>query len=435
VLAPERADVHEATGELYLKHACYKEAITAFNTAAKLAGSFSPRLAYARALAYLAVGRPGDAVKDLNRTLRLNPNLTGASRARDGAAALQMALDGDHRHAHVRFNILLHPRLHGANANGPPDSYGGSSTYSSDGLPSLFLNHELVLYRGVCSLYLGDCLAAAQDFQAALELAQQNAQLFLHQVSRLDVSSQQSVGETTHDGSLESRLANAHPPELMSQEGQHAFECEMLYNIVLCQLLAKDHRAALTTCERLLQRPDALALVGSSAECLIWFLVGVCRLALGEGRSDEAREAFMHSYSHDPVYVDDFLRRHEPNVDHGYGGGSTTASGSSSGAKSRPFRPIGGPSPPPGCPAPRDDVCDAAPEAVCCLLREQSRLSSRFSPLRLQVKDVVIWGRPSLNWPFVRTPELVPSSSLARLDILSHHEVGVNPAPPWDRLS
>merc|ERR1719197_327078 len=111
----------------------------------------------------------------------------------------------------------------------------------------------------------------------------------------------------------------------MTQAGQDAFECEMLYNIVLCHILAKDHRAALATCERLLGRTDALASIGPSAQCLIWFLVGVCRLALGEGRSDVAREAFMHSYSHDPVYVDDFLRRHEPNADRGYGGATTTS--------------------------------------------------------------------------------------------------------------
>merc|ERR1711937_996568 len=87
--------------------------------------------------------------------------------------------------------------------------------------------------------------------------------------------------------------------------------------------MAKDHRAALATCERLLGKTDALALIGPSAQCLIWFLVGVCRLALGEGRSDAAREAFMHSYAHDPVYVDDFLCRHEPAGDRGYGGPGT----------------------------------------------------------------------------------------------------------------
>merc|ERR1719197_2276621 len=144
----------------------------------------------------------------------------------------------------------------------------------------------------------------------------------------------------------------------MTQAGQDAFECEMLYNIVLCHILAKDHRAALATCERLLNRADALASIGPSAQCLIWFLVGVCRLALGEGRSDVAREAFMHSYAHDPVYVDDFLRRHEPTSERGYGGNSTgngvaasrnAGANSGSSARAQPFRPIGGcPSPPPG---------------------------------------------------------------------------------------
>merc|ERR1711865_78878 len=129
--------------------------------------------------------------------------------------------------------------------------------------------------------------------------------------------------------------AAQYPPEVTSQAGQDAFECEMLYNITLCHLLVKDHRGALATCERLLSRPDALASIGPSAQCLIWFLVGVCRLALGEGRSEVAREAFMHSYAHDPVYVDDFLRRHEPTSERGYGG-----SGSNAGVA--PSRGVGG---------------------------------------------------------------------------------------------
>lgn len=444
VLAPERSDVHEASGELFLAHGCYPEAITALNTSAKLAGAFTPRLAYARALAHLALGSPGAALKDLNRALRLNPNLPAASHARDGAAALQMALDGDYRHAHVRLNVLLHPRTNGAAAAAIEAS---GAFLGPDGLPPLFLSHELVLYRGVCSLYLGDSLAASQDFETALEIVQQTAQV-LQQTGRCSRSPGASADNSASTGSLigcadgDRPPIAQYPPEVTSQAGQDAFECEMLYNITLCHLLAKDHRGALATCERLLDRLEALASIGPSAQCLIWFLVGVCRLALGEGRSDVAREAFMHSYAHDPVYVDDFLRRHEPASDRGYGGNGANAgvapprglganSGSNS-ARGQPFRPIGGPGT--RLSAARD-VCDASPEAVCCLRREKSRLSSRLPPCRLQVKDVVIWGRPSVSWPFVRTPELVPAASLARLDLLSHQEVGVNPAPPWDRLA
>lgn len=438
-LAPERADVHEATGELFHVHANYSEAITAFNTSAKLAGNFTPRLAYSRALAHLALGNPGLALKDLNRALRLNPNLPVASRARDGSAALQMALDGDYRHAHVRLNVLLHPRA--AGSSNPMIEAAGASQ-GLDGLPQLFLNHELVLYRGVCYLYLGDSAAAAQDFEAAFELAQQTFQA-LQQTGRCYSDQNESADHSASTASLagggdsDRQSAGQYPPEVMSQTGQDTFECEMMYNITICHLMAKDHRAALATCERLLGRPDALALIGPSAQCLIWFLVGVCRLALGEGRSDVAREAFMHSYAHDPVYVDDFLRRHEPTVERGYGGPNagmapvrSSSSGNSS-ARNPQFRPVGGPTP---RLQPSRDICDAAAEAVCCLRREKSRLSSRFPPCRLQVKDVVIWSRPSVHWPHVRTPELVPAASLARLDILSHLEVGVNPAPPWGRL-
>jgi len=110
-------------------------------------------------MGHLALGNPGLALKDLNRALRLNPNLPVASRARDGSAALQMALDGDYRHAHVRLNVLLHPRA--AGSSNPMIEAAGASQ-GLDGLPQLFLNHELVLYRGVCSLYLGDSAAAAQ---------------------------------------------------------------------------------------------------------------------------------------------------------------------------------------------------------------------------------------------------------------------------------
>jgi tetratricopeptide (TPR) repeat protein len=442
VLAPERADVHETIAELYLRHSCFQEALTAFNTAAKLAGAFSTRLSYSRAIAHLALGSPAAALKDLARALRLNPNLPAVSRTRDGAAALQMCLDGDWRHAHVRLNVLLHPRLAGGNAvGGPVDPYTGIASIS-EGLPPLFLNHELVLYRGVCSLYLGDSHAAAQDFQAALELAQQNAQVLQH-LYGLEKPAPDSADE---EGSVDQRWVHSHPVEVTSEEGQAAFECEMMYNITLCHLLGKDHRAALSSCEALLERSDSLDIIGPSAQCLIWFLVGVCRVALGEGRSDAAREAFMHSYSHDPVYVDDFLRRHEPNADRGYGGPSgnpsnanaKSALGAAGGGatKTLQFRPIGGcPAPPPNARlAGSRDVCDAAPEAVCCLRREPSRLSARFPPCRFQVKDVVIWGRPSVSWPFVRMPELVPSTGFARLDLLSHLEVGVNPASPWDGM-
>jgi len=439
VLAPERSDVHEASGELFLTHGCFSDAITAFNTAAKLAGTFAPRLAYARSLAHLALGNPGAALKDLNRALRLNPNLPVASRARDGAAALQMALDGDFRHAHVRLNVLLHPRVAGAAVDPSSGTFLGA-----DGLPPLFLQHELVQYRGACSLYLGDSVAAARDFEAALDLAQQTAQV-LQQSGRWGFNAEHTASTGSLLGGADvDRAAVQCPPEVTSQAGMDAFECEMLYNITLCHLLAKDHRGALATCERLLDRAEALASIGPSAQCLIWFLVGVCRLALGEGRSDVAREAFMHSYAHDPVYVDDFLRRHEPGSDRGYGGGGTGtmvvasrnpgASNGSSSARAPLMRPIGGCPPPPTRTSAASGVCDAAPEAVCCLRREKSRLSARFPPCRLQVKDVVIWGRPSVSWPFVRTPELVPAASLARLDLLSHQEVGVNPAPPWDRM-
>jgi len=437
ILAPERADVHESSGELFLNHVCFQEAVTAFNTSAKLRGSLAPRLAYERAIAQLALGNLTAAIKDMNRALRSASNMPAATRARDGASALQLALDANYRQAHVRLNVLIHTRL-------------GAAT---DGLPPLFLPHELVLFRGVCSLYLGDGSAAKQDFEAALYLARQLATnedtpspevMAAPTAAAGDVLPMVSSLPASHlGGSGRGALHRPHrlPAEAASEEGHKCFECEMLYNIVLCHLLSRDHRSALLTCQRLLGITDALAALGATAQCLVWFLIGVCHLALGEGQSDSAREAFMHSYAHDPVYVNDFLRRHEPTADHGVGasGPSGLAGGGNGSRCQNPatqFRPIG------GCPTPQGhslpstrDACDAAPDAICCLQKDRTRLSARLPPCRLQVRDVVIWARPSVAWPFIRVPEVVALTNLARLDLLSHHEVGVNPAPPWDRFS
>jgi len=441
VLAPEKADGHEASGDLFLAHGCYNEAIDAYNIAAKLSGTLSPRLAYARALVQLALGNAGAALKDFNKALRLNPNMPAAGRARDGAAALNMALEGDYRHAHVRLNVLLHPRS-GSLAAGTIGAPG------PDGLPPLFLPHELVLYRGVCSFYMGDHAAASQDFEAALTLARQMAIIeaphLPHDANQQTQASDAACdphegGKGLHSG-LEQPRRRA-PPEVASRQGMNAFECEMQFNITLCYLLAKDYRGAQASCERLLGHWDALAGLGASAQCLVWFLIGVCRLALGEGNGDVAREAFMHSYAHDPVYVDDFLRRHEPTADRGTGQFSAASNlrvhmgGGRFGGPPPQGRPVVSNALPHGARVPSvRDACDAAPEAVCCLRRDRNRLSARFPPCRLQVKDVVIWARPSVGWPFVRTPELAPAANLARLDLLGHHEVGVNPAPPWDRF-
>merc|ERR1712196_767693 len=107
-------------------HGCLTEAITAFNTAAKLGGNLTPRLAYQRALAELALCNPAAALKDLNRAIHLNPTMQIANRMRDGVSALQLATEGDFRRAHVRLNSLLHSKQ-------PHDADS-----SLEGLPSAF---------------------------------------------------------------------------------------------------------------------------------------------------------------------------------------------------------------------------------------------------------------------------------------------------------
>eukprot|EP00929_Paragymnodinium_shiwhaense_P058248 TRINITY_DN29162_c0_g1_i1.p1 TRINITY_DN29162_c0_g1~~TRINITY_DN29162_c0_g1_i1.p1 ORF type:complete len:1252 (-),score=359.39 TRINITY_DN29162_c0_g1_i1:241-3996(-) len=436
ILAPERADIHEASGMTFLAHSCYSEAITALNTAAKLQGSLSPRLAYLRGVAQLAIGNAAAALKDFARALRLVPNTPVASRARDGVSAIQMLLDGDVRTAYVRLNVLLHSRQPGAHPSAAGDLGGGGGS-----MPGVFASHELLLYRGVCSMYSGEPLAASQDFENALQIAQQ-----MHMAAVSAAYFQSEGGQDSSQGGLSAdgpsarssagKMALARQaPEIASQMGLLCFECEILYNVVLCHLLAKDYRAANGMCEKLLQHTQPLAALGPRAQCLAWFLLGICRLSLGDARSEAVREAFMHSFAYDPIYVDDFLRRHEPHGDADYPVRNVTAG--------LPQRRVGAPPPVarngnanPVRPAPPCEACDAAPEAVACLRWDKGALGAQLPPRRIQVRDVVIWCRASAAWPYVQPPALSPALPVrfdgSRPDLPHHEDVGVTPAFPWD---
>jgi len=467
-LSPDKVEVHEACGDLCTAHGRLAEAYHAYGVAVRLSQPLEPRLAYKRALPQLTLGNLTYVLQELHRALRMNPHMPSALRLRDGANALQMVLKEDWRHAHVRLNMMLHQGFPGGNpASALPLSNG------PDSLPVVFLPHELVMYRGVCSLYLGDLSTAIQDFASALELARQ-------------------LATAAEEAQWDPRKPPVGlPPEVSSRQGLASFECECLYNVALCHLRARDYRAALASVERLLDRPEDLDSFGESAQGLIWFLAGMCNLALdSEDLPCEhlAREAFTRSYSFDSSYVDDFLRRH---------GQAQIQAEKQTAAAYRLLRPIGScPVPPPR--APLREVCDAAPEAVCCLraclhkprgipvepesaavdgegdveetkgvdngacdgdgidqamegdqLDEAVRtscsgqeagssqgalgvwssgvgsgggrrrtLASLLPPLRLQVRDVVIWCRPSVGWPHVPAPEWKPPTSLARLDLL-----------------
>jgi len=475
-LSSERSDVHEAFGDLCMAHGLLQEAYVAYGHAAGRCEPLDPRLAYKRALPQLALGQLGLAQQELVKALRTSPHHASALRARDGVNALQTALKEEWRHAHVRFTLMLHQG--GVSVSQIPSSSG------ADGLPALFLPHELMMYRGICSLYLGDLSTAIQDFATSLELLRQLAT---------------AAGEEV-DWEQRRWL----PPEALSAQGLASFECECIYNVALCHLRGRDFRAALVSVERLIDRQEDLASFGPSAISLVYFLSGICHLAMdSEGSPSDlvARESFSRSYSYDAAYVDDFLRRHgqnrqeqprEPPVK----------------MRETKLRPIGGCPVPAARPLKEREACDAAPEAVCCLRKlqppsvaavsqeeggsnppddkdlgnsepqkegeepeaEQSvadkeepasmvtqghlegpgpdtshkgqgsiiggsvshssagisssrrLLSALLPPLRIHVRDVIIWARPSTSWPHVRAPQWTPPTSLARLDLLQQRD-------------
>eukprot|EP00928_Gymnodinium_smaydae_P044689 TRINITY_DN2980_c0_g2_i1.p1 TRINITY_DN2980_c0_g2~~TRINITY_DN2980_c0_g2_i1.p1 ORF type:complete len:1207 (+),score=285.99 TRINITY_DN2980_c0_g2_i1:34-3654(+) len=405
-MEPDSIEVHRVCCELFLTHRCYNEALGALGMVAKMEGNNpGARVCYLGALAHLGLGQAATASKELSRMLRLHPNIPIAVHARDGAAGLQMALDGDFRHAHVRFHMLLHGT--------PPDPGGGAL----HGLRAVFLPYELVLYRGVCALYTGDAAAAMQDFEAAAALAR-----------RQEEESRRASGPS-------SPRAARRGPEVNTREGLECFECEMLYNMVICHLVQKEYRAAIQVCERMLAMDAALSRFGSRAQCLVWFLIGLCHLARGEATDDAVREAFMSSYSYDRVYVDDFLRRHERRGNEGAQSRGLCRVGGPSAA----LRPPGGPPPLSGRPGNRLEVASdfgATPPdaAVACLRRERGAFGARLPPRRVQVKDVVIFCRASAAWPYLSPPEASEPAApacLARMELPEHDEVGFSALLPW----
>lgn len=334
---------------------------------------------------------------ELGRSLRQSPHSPVALRARDGLTALQTAVAGDFRHAHVRLNMMLH-------SGGIAPAALQLSMTAPEVLPSLFFPHELLLYRGVCSLYLGDLSTAIQDFATSLELLRQLV-----------------VAATSED-----TFARRLPPEATSWERLACFECECLSNVALGHLMVRDYHAAAATIERLLINQEALAGLGPSALSFAWFLAGVCQLALGDSSDVRAQESFLRSYSYGPTYVDDFLRRHQ----------DISAGTEPPGPRPGPRR-FGGP-----VPARSSPSHSAGNAVVCCLISSvhrgssssagdeagfeaqgggtHSRLSGLLPPLRLQIRDVVIWGQPCIGWPCVRPPELQTPIALARLDLLQN---------------
>ena len=150
--APGDPGVHEASAEVLMDRGSFAEAIAGWQCAAKVSGSVTPRVSYQLALAHLATANLVAALKELGRTLRLLPVAKPALRARDGVAALQLALRGDFAQAHVRFNVLLHARVDAGSARGESGGFVGSLS----GFALLMQPYELLLYRGVCAMYQAD---------------------------------------------------------------------------------------------------------------------------------------------------------------------------------------------------------------------------------------------------------------------------------------
>mmetsp|Transcript_75765 Transcript_75765/g.149765 ORF Transcript_75765/g.149765 Transcript_75765/m.149765 type:complete len:1208 (+) Transcript_75765:93-3716(+) len=453
--APDRPDVHEANGNLFLQHRRFQEAFMAFENAGKLGESMAPRLAYKRALAQLALGDMYGAQKDVQRSLRVSPTLAVAARARDGLSALQMILEGNYRHAHILLNQMIHSEA--------PDT-----TAVEKRLPRLFQRFECVLYRAMCLFFMGDTAAAIADFQFSLDLARKASSIATAEFeASSDLAAAQTdmkppvpasrasnrVGRTgspqrrkePHETTLERATTSIGGsrqldvtllPEAFSRDGLAGFECEVLYNVVLCHLLAGDYQAAPAVCEQLLDEHAAsLEALGPPAQSLVWFLYGACCLAADAAHEDVARQAFMQSYAYDPSYVDDFLRRHgqkhEPRsaipvpwfkskVQAGSGRRRSATTTPHGGCIMRPASIHSTPRPP--------EVCDASKEAVCFLRHDRLMFTSLLPPCRLQVGDAVIWSRLSICWPHVRPADGAMPTSLARLDLLEHR--GMPTMPP-----
>lgn len=377
-LAPERADLQEVEGDLCLQYGRLADAFNAFGKALKLREPRTARLAFKRALTQLKVGHLTGAEQELGRALRACPTgMLPLARAKDAVGILSLMFKSDWRHAHVRLNMLLQ----------------SCPAPMQDGLPVIFLPHELMVYRGACSLYLGDATTAIQDFTVALDLGR-------HFFEEGDASK-----ETT------------------SGEGLAYFECDCTFNLALCQLRSKSYAAALANLEKLCERMEEMDIAVASAMGLVWFLCGICHLSLDSGTEQFAKEAFSRSYSYDTAYVDDFLHRNGSQM---------------SQEEERPEkpRPLGGP------PA-RDEGKEDLP-TVCCLQLSSdkdsqdaentpvSRSARRFlntAPLRIKVRDVVIWGRPSISWPWIPAVRWKPRTSLARLDFLQQRDVTLAMAP------
>eukprot|EP00928_Gymnodinium_smaydae_P011314 TRINITY_DN14190_c0_g1_i1.p1 TRINITY_DN14190_c0_g1~~TRINITY_DN14190_c0_g1_i1.p1 ORF type:complete len:1233 (-),score=240.66 TRINITY_DN14190_c0_g1_i1:38-3736(-) len=417
LLGPQRSDVHEVSGEVFLAANRWTEALAALSSALKLRGHVSPRLTYLCGLARLADGDARAALGDFGRLLRNSPCVYAAERARDGTAALMSLLEGDFRQAQMRFNALLH----GRNCLGkvtdviavPGEAFGGTSEFQL-----LYSHFELLQYRGLCRLYCGEYAHAAQDFAASLASA-----LALRESEDRRCEEVTNASAASHSSCAAPRRPCA--PEGASWEGFERYECLMHCNIAICRFMAGDREGAQETCAHLLESgASALAAMGPGAQGLAWFLLGVVRLALAQGdgeSTEDAREAFKHSYAFDPACVDGFLARHEPSV----------ASGST---------PRMTPSPPPGRasaagrrPAPLAALGGKEPY-VACLHRGQGAFGARLPTLRVQVKDVTVAIRPSGTWPFVSGVELQPSPAavLGHPDVPSLGELGVPAALPWE---
>jgi hypothetical protein len=256
----------------------------------------------------------------------------------------------------------------------------------------------------------------------------------------------QNLAEEQREAGVE--LPEGLPPEL-HPDGHIFFECEVLYNVALANLLDQNYVEALDRCQRLIEIAEreahARTVSGISSPIaqgdslgLVWFLAGLCQLALDE--VEASREYFKRSYSYHPTWVDDFLHRHEPSD------GRPPHSGAGNSRATTPLTPtqrfaqsnswphtwsnVGRVS------SNRDQRVETPTEpwAVCCLFGGEgtNRLSQRFPTKKIEVRDVTIFVKPSFNWPFVSPPEGSPQVDLSLLRLCEHHEVYCEAERAWE---
>lgn len=246
--------------------------------------------------------------------------------------------------------------------------------HSAPSAPPVLALYEVMLYRGLCFFYLDQPNRALLDYGTALEIYQEAIQ---------------------QDTELTQR--------------QKQIEQEIRFNSCLVYIIIKEFGTAHSLISTFLKKDIGYAPVTWAA---IHFLKGVCELALDD--LDEARGSFMQSYSHDAIWVDDFLYRQSHDAARSFGRSLKGVGVSYGQGTAIPGQRI---------PTRRN--------VLFSLFPEPQALSARLPPKTVLVQDVTLYVRPSCDWPEVRPVDLTPKVNLSLLRFAQHHEIATTPEIPW----